>query len=196
LLRILSTLPLSPLTYLYLPTSAEEDDLDQLCPHLSDDEQVQTSEGYEGAVDIERSSRMIEPEMVYFTIHRPLRFFAREYPSLTQYIEHDSICYAIHDPSIRDQDITSINDSTVTRFSGAELPDMINTYPNALFYVLQNPTWAELDQLDDLFDEYPDSVVYVVPRPVYFRHPSDDEGDDDDSESTSIEQNTNQESWS
>jgi hypothetical protein len=71
---------------------------------------------------------------------------------------------------------------------------MINTYPNALFYVLQNPTWAELDQLDDLFDEYPDSVVYVVPRPVYFRHPSDDEDDDDDSESTSTEQNTNQES--
>ncbi|GAB5585907.1 hypothetical protein Unana1_00807 [Umbelopsis nana] len=134
---------------------------------LSDDE-ISMSEDCNDQVEMS-AHNIIEPDMVYFAVHRPLRFIARD-RSAIQDIEDDAICYVIHDPRAIDRvNTTAPSDDAVIRFTGAELANMIDRYPNAIFYVLQNPTWAEIYQLDELLDQYPDSVVYYVPRPKYLQ---------------------------
>jgi hypothetical protein len=114
-------------------------------------------------------------DMVYFAIHRPLRISSSDH-QLIQDLEFDTVCYAIIDsneginPSASSPSSSSnvqSSDRVVTQLTAVELPDMMNRYPNAIYYILQHPTWAEPEQLQDLLDEYPDSVVYYVPRPSY-----------------------------
>lgn len=112
-----------------------------------------------------------ENDMVYFAIHRPARFTARD-ESVIKSIEPNLPCYAINDSSDLDNsttnNVSSSSHSTsrsVTHFKGSELSSMVEKYPNAIFYALLDPTWAEQDQIDDLFQQYPDAVVYSVPRP-------------------------------
>jgi hypothetical protein len=137
---------------------------------LSDDE-IEKSDH-----DTNPPSGMNENDMVYFAIHRPLRISASD-PQYIQNLELDTVCYAIDDSTEGNNASTSMTASSTSnvqssnkatmQFTGAELPDMMNRYPNAIFYILQHPTWAEPEQLQDLFDQYPDSVVYYVPRPSY-----------------------------
>ncbi|KAI9285591.1 hypothetical protein BC943DRAFT_323659 [Umbelopsis sp. AD052] len=125
--------------------------------------------------EIEKSEHDIDPppsamsdnDMVYFAIHRPLRISASN-PQYIQNLELDTVCYAIDDSTEGDASTSRAASNKVTmQFTGAELPDMMIRYPNAIFYILQHPTWAEPEQLQDLFNQYPDSVVYHVPRPSY-----------------------------
>jgi hypothetical protein len=116
---------------------------------------------------------MNENDMVYFAIHRPLRVSASDLQYI-QNLELDTICYAIIDLTESDASTSTPSASRVTsssketiQFTGAELPEVMNRYPNAIFYILQHPTWAEPEQLQDLFNQYPDSAVYHVPRPSY-----------------------------
>ena len=111
--------------------------------------------------------------MVYFAIHRPLRVSASDLQYI-QNLELDTICYAIINITEGDASTSTPSASRVPsssketiQFTGSELPDMMNRYPNAIFYILQHPTWAEPEQLQDLFNQYPDSAVYYVPRPSY-----------------------------
>lgn len=116
---------------------------------------------------------MNENDMVYFAIHRPLRVSASDLQNI-QNLELDTICYAIIDSTESDASISTPSASRAPsssketiQFTGAELPDVMNRYPNAICYILQHPTWAEPEQLQDLFNQYPDSAVYHVPRPSY-----------------------------
>ncbi|KAI8582552.1 hypothetical protein K450DRAFT_227704 [Umbelopsis ramanniana AG] len=129
---------------------------------LSDDE-IEKSDH-----DTDPPPGMSEHDMVYFAIHRPLRISASN-PQYIQNLELDTVCYAIDDSTEGDAStsIASTSNKSTMQFTGAELPDMMNRYPNAIFYILQHPTWAEPEQLQDLFNQYPDSVVYYVPRPSY-----------------------------
>ncbi|KAM3580569.1 hypothetical protein VKS41_007230 [Umbelopsis sp. WA50703] len=110
-------------------------------------------------------------DMVYFAIHRPTRFTAGD-ASVIQSIEPDSACYAIINSGTQDanttDNATSSSHSTnrsVAHFKGSELSNMVEEYPDAIFYALLGPTWAEQNEIDDLFQRYPDAVVYSVPRP-------------------------------
>lgn len=117
-------------------------------------------------------------DMVYFAIHRPARFTASD-ESVIQSIQPNSPCYAIHNSNGLDNstadDVPSSSSSTsrsVLHFKGSELSSMTAQYPNAIFYALLDPTWAEQDQIEDLFQQYPDAVVYSVPRPRHLAPPT------------------------
>ncbi|KAG2173358.1 hypothetical protein INT43_004732 [Umbelopsis isabellina] len=169
----------------YYPLTPVDDCVSELnfipesAPFSLEEDAEMANDDYEQHDFLQQEHSLVsDNDMVYFAIHRPARFTASD-ESVIRSIEPNTPCYAINSSGDFDNNtIDNVSSSStsssrsVLHFKGSELTKMIEEYPNAIFYALFDPTWAEQDQIDDFFQQYPDAVVYSVPRPRHLVPPT------------------------